>query len=212
MKNKIRTITLTGRRPVKINEDEWPVVAKATGDSFAGNDGSQHAQASVQGELDTYNIIVRQHADGRALVYAVVSGATAWTGTGDYRGGEMVSALIDLPSAIESVGRLAVEHGLPEALIRECIADLPAEDLTVPADGATPTATCPTCGGTGKCTAEEDLTACHDFVRDGSAGTGPGGVIVENCQGEGFVICASCACFTTSDCRDSGVAPFVRSK
>jgi hypothetical protein len=124
---KTRTITLTDRRPVTIREDEWPVIARATGDSWGPNgDHARHDQARRQGELDQYALRVRQHADGRAIVYGVLDAASAWTGSEDYRAGEVLSAGADVAAAIRRVGETC--H-LPDALIRECIADLPAEEL-----------------------------------------------------------------------------------
>lgn len=122
---KQRTITLTGRPPVKIYEDEWPLVAEAKGDSWRDRDYSRYEQASRQGELDTYSLRVRQHADGRAIVYGMLTGSN-WTGTADRRGGKLLAAGADIASAIEEVGS---DCGLPESVVRECIADLPAEEI-----------------------------------------------------------------------------------
>ena len=119
---KTRTITLTDRRPVTIDEAEWPIVA--VGDE---RPGSSHNGTPVPNyETDRYTIRVRQHADGRAIVYVVVDAATAWTGTADYRGGVLLTAGSDIAAAILSVGEAA---GCPASVIRECIADLPAERL-----------------------------------------------------------------------------------
>ena len=127
---KQRTITLTGRRPVRILEADWPKIASVSGDSYGGNDCARHNQAVHQGECDEYWLIVRQHADGRALVYAVLDAAIAeWhapAGGESYRGGEMLDAGADLAAAVQRVGEAA---GLPAELIRDCIADLPAEEV-----------------------------------------------------------------------------------
>jgi len=123
---KTRTITLTDRTPVRIAEDAWPLVAEATDNSFAGNDYGRLRQALARNEVDTYSLRVRQHADGRTLVYGVLCGATVWTGTTDHRGGELLPDGSDIPAAIRRVGE---ECGLPDHVIRECIADLPAEEI-----------------------------------------------------------------------------------
>ena len=127
---KKRTITLTGRRPVTITEADWPLIAVATGDSYHGGDYCQHEQASSRGEIDKYAIRVRQHEDGRAIVYAMLGAAdSAWGAPAhgvDYRGGALLAADADLAAAIQRVG---AEAELPDHLIRECIADLPAESI-----------------------------------------------------------------------------------
>jgi len=120
------TITLTNRAPVKISKDEWPVIASAKGDSYASNDYSRYQQALSQGELDTYRLTVRQHGDGRSIVYGVLAAASAYTGSEDCRGGVLLDPGEDIAGAILSVGGAC---GLPSAVIRECIADLPAEEL-----------------------------------------------------------------------------------
>jgi len=125
-KTKTRTITLTGRAPVKIIEDEWPRIAQGSGDSFVGHDYARKQQADAQGELDDYTITVRQHADGRAIVYGVLAAATAWTCSESRRGGQLLDAGADIAAAIREVGE---DCGLPDSVIRECIADLPAEEI-----------------------------------------------------------------------------------
>jgi hypothetical protein len=130
MSGKTRTITLTGRRPVQIQEEEWPVVARAEGDSYNGDDYARHQQAQAGGEVDTYRLIARQHADGRALVYGVLSAAIgAWgqpAGGEDHRGGVLLPVGSDLAAALRAVGD---ECGLPDRIVRECIASLPAETI-----------------------------------------------------------------------------------
>ena len=121
-----RTITLTGRRPVIISEADWPVIAHGGGDSGNALDSAHHQQAWTRGELDTYNLRVRQHADGRAIVYATLSAAGAWTGSEDHRGGELLATGADLAAAIARVGQ---ECGLPGRVIRRCLANLPAQAL-----------------------------------------------------------------------------------
>lgn len=127
------TITLTDARPARIVKADWPIVAQASDDSYGGGDYCRHEQALSRGECDRYRLVVRQHADGRAIVYAVVDAAiSAWhapAGGEDYRGGELLDAGADLVAAIQRVGGEAVRHAFPERLIRECIADLPAVEV-----------------------------------------------------------------------------------
>lgn len=128
---KTRTITLTGRPPVRIVEADWPVIARASGDSYSGSDYARHQQALAQVECDEYTLIVRQHTDGRALVYGVLSAAIPAWGQPAHGEGHRAGALLppgaDLASAVRNVGESC---DLPDALIHACIADLPAEDLT----------------------------------------------------------------------------------
>lgn len=128
--SSLRTITLTGRAPVKIDEALWPVVASASADSFGGSDYARHQQALHRGEVDSYRLTARQHTDGRALVYGVLGAAIReWgqpAGGEDWRGGELLEPGADLAAAIRRVGQ---EGGLPESVVRECIADLPPENL-----------------------------------------------------------------------------------
>ena len=123
---KRRAIRLTSRRPVRIIEAEWPLIAEGEGDSYASRDFSRYQQAQAQGELDEYHIRARQHADGRAIVYGELLAATAWTGTEHRYGGELLAAGEDLAAAIRRVGEGC---GLPDGVIRDCVADLPAEEI-----------------------------------------------------------------------------------
>lgn len=108
------TITLTGRRPVSIIKADWPVVASAK-----DWDNEHECQANR-----TYKLLVRQHQDGRALVYGIYD--TDFTYENGRRGGEMVEADADIPAAIKRVGEYLE---MSRDLIDECVADLPAEDL-----------------------------------------------------------------------------------
>jgi hypothetical protein len=120
------TITLTGRAPVCVLKADWPILASATGDSYGSGDYSRYQQALGRGELDRYRLTVRQHTDGRAVVYGVLDAATAWTHSEDHRGGELLDAGADLAAAIRRVGESC--H-LPDPLIRDCAADLPAVEI-----------------------------------------------------------------------------------
>lgn len=120
-----RTITLTDRPPVTIHEAEWPVVAAAR-----RHDGEIEYDA-----IRRWGLRVRQHEDGRALVYATYS--TSVRGAHNYRGGELLESISDVPAGIRRVGERAAEHASDGvstrrvwlALIDECIADLPSEEL-----------------------------------------------------------------------------------
>lgn len=122
---KQRTITLTDRAPVKIDEDKWPLIAE--GKDYAG----QYDFQSFDGAW----IKVRQHEDGRTLVYGY---AGDWDGGGrpereNRRAGFIVDAdkaaetirqVADILAETECVGEIA------QRAARDCIADLPAEELS----------------------------------------------------------------------------------
>lgn len=106
------------------------MLARAKDDSWRGADYSRYQQALGQGELDEYTLIARQHADGRTLVYGILSAAiSAWGQPAhgeSWRGGELLDAGADTPTAIRRVGEAG---GLPDAVIRACIADLDPEEI-----------------------------------------------------------------------------------
>lgn len=119
---KSRKITLTDRPPVSIREDQWRVIAdevKRPGDFINGT-------PVPDDETDEYSIRVRQHEDGRAIVYGIVDAATQWTGTDDWSGGELLVAGADIAAAIRRVG---VAGEMPDSVVRNCIARLPAQAL-----------------------------------------------------------------------------------
>ena len=128
------TITLTGRRPVTVAKDVWPILAEA---KELEHDNQYEFQANRK---TSARLAIRQHADGRTIVYGVFQHTTQFQGESDIdvRGGEMISAEDD---AIAAVNRVAddldqrITHtGLldPQPFSRvahKCIADLPAEEL-----------------------------------------------------------------------------------
>jgi len=134
---KFRTITLTGRRPVKINEAEWPTLAQGV---WTDHDGTIREQAN---RTWTLSLRVRQHADGRAIVYATYEYDTQFQGEPDYacRVGRLVDAGADLPTIITEVGRLMDDRLEDLAdrpaegrqhvrdVVADAIADLPAETI-----------------------------------------------------------------------------------
>jgi hypothetical protein len=122
---KMRTITLTDRAPVKIREDEWPILAEASDDDYRG-DPARRYQAANQGDIESWWLKVRQHADGRLLVYGGVEASRFTEGREDWRGGELLAGGCDVAAAIRRVGEAGQ---LPDAVIRACIADLPAEEV-----------------------------------------------------------------------------------
>lgn len=134
---KQRTITLTDRRPVKIYEDEWPVIAHG---QYRDHDNQYEFQANRKWKCD---IRVRQHADGRTLVYGVYDYDTEVQNERGFtaRAGLLLDGArptARIPEAIRTVGATiaaaATEAGHDagahiSAVARKCIAALPAVEL-----------------------------------------------------------------------------------
>ena len=125
-KSETRTITMTGRRPVRIRTAEWPVIAQANGDSYSGTDAAKHQQGLAQGEFDLYHITVRQN-ENRVLVYGKLDPGWHNGQNRDVRrGGVLTVASGNVAGAIEDI---AQDIGLPDWIVRACIADLPPEEI-----------------------------------------------------------------------------------
>jgi len=126
---KTRTITLTDRRPVRVTDSTWPAVA-------VGEESRDDAdQPGNQPNREWTNWVrIRQHADGRALVYALSEYTTRFQGASGYtyRGGELLDAGADLPAAVRRVADSLLARGGDDAIRQAahlCIADLEPEDL-----------------------------------------------------------------------------------
>lgn len=129
--HKTRTVTLTGRSPVKIVERDWPTIASASGDSFGASDYCRRQQALARGEVDTYSIRVRRHADNRTLVYGVLDAAIAeWhqPAAGHSKRGGYLIPTYETARVVAAIDQVAQELGLLD-LASACIADLPAEEI-----------------------------------------------------------------------------------
>jgi hypothetical protein len=129
---KTRTITLTDRPPVTITETEWPFIASAKW--YAGDNERQANR--------TATIRVREHRDGRRLVYGVTT--TQYQGERSKHAGMLIPApagltadqlkhgdmesLGDNTATITAIKTVAEAIGYP-GLAQDCIADLPAEAL-----------------------------------------------------------------------------------
>ena len=112
-KPKTRTITLTDRPPVTIREDQWPQIASAK-----DWDNTHESQANR-----TWALRVRQHDDGRAIVYGLYD--SQFQNERELRAGELVEADGDIAAAIHRVAK----NCNCEQIAQECIADLPAVEL-----------------------------------------------------------------------------------
>lgn len=130
-----RTITLTDRPPVNINEDAWPMIANAGDKEY---DNQYEFQAN---RISKWFIGVRRHQDGRAIVYATYSYSSAYQGARGYavKHGVMLPAGTtdaDICRAVKDVaGMMAeAEHNGGDAsrwpqFANDCIADMPAEEI-----------------------------------------------------------------------------------
>lgn len=131
-KTKQRTITLTNRPPVRVKEDHWPVIAHG---SYKDWDNQYEFQANRTWKID---IRVRQHQDGRAIVYGVYDYDTHFHGEKceAHKVGALLAPDDDLPGAIKEAAKQMIErvsdedmHQHIRAIANECIADLPAQEL-----------------------------------------------------------------------------------
>jgi hypothetical protein len=129
----ITEITLTNAPPIRIREDEWPVLAESC---YQWHDGiAQHATRAV--DID---IRIREHADGRLLVYGVYDFDTTRQEEKGVvtRAGKFFEAGADQVAAINEVGAILeaqVADVRPEdaANVRVavdcCISNLPMMDV-----------------------------------------------------------------------------------
>lgn len=132
------TITLTARRPVRISKADWPIAAEASDHLY---DGQYDFQANIHTRA---RLLVRQHRDGRAIVYGTYSQVSAYQGArnAEARRGRMLAAGEDIPTAIRRVAEemdearsnsgaedLFQEPRPFARLAAECTADLPAEEV-----------------------------------------------------------------------------------
>lgn len=140
-----RTITLSDRPPVSIEEDNWTLIARA---NDSEHDGQVECQANRK---SAWSIRVREHDDnGKVIVSAIYTYTSNWQGarcysakhgelltpTGSAEIGAKTVAPADIVAAIKSVCErmAACEHDGDDAarwptLCDECIADLPAEEI-----------------------------------------------------------------------------------
>jgi hypothetical protein len=116
--NDIITIALSDSPPVRIAREAWPVIA-----SVHWHDGKVEAQANR-----TQYIKVRQHDDGRAIVYAADERGPGGMPAGfrDRYAGFIVPAGPDSMGAIiRTIRRVAGAIDLSPDLANDCIQDLP---------------------------------------------------------------------------------------
>tara|TARA_R110002096_G_scaffold66682_2_gene162213 strand:- start:33050 stop:33445 length:396 start_codon:yes stop_codon:yes gene_type:complete len=127
---KKRTVTLTNRPPVTFDEDNWPLIASA---HDSDHDNQYEFQAN---RTSKWFAGVRQHDDGRTIVYAKYYYSSAWRGERSLSAarGVLLTAEEDICAAIREVCNdiCGCEHYGDDAdrwdtLSDECQADMPAE-------------------------------------------------------------------------------------
>lgn len=134
---KLISITLSERAPVKVDPEQWPLVAMAD-----RHDGEVRCQANNE-----YAIKVREHADGRRIVYGWHRAGDGGQHRGfrDTYGGFIVEpsnafrenptgdspAVTRAPDEAETVRAIRRVSGMidDDQLGNACIADLPATEL-----------------------------------------------------------------------------------
>jgi hypothetical protein len=133
-KKEFLTITLTGREPVKIRLDDWPIIAEADAYDY---DNQYEFQANRKSK---HTLKVRQHEDGRAIVYGFMDYDTKFQNESGFaaRGGELLGPGDSIPEAIKRVAgeleeRMPTDDGYSAGvfprLAHECTADLPAVEI-----------------------------------------------------------------------------------
>lgn len=130
-----RKITLSDRPPVRINEDNWPIIASATDEE---HDGKVEVQANCTHD---WSLCVRQHEDGRTIVYATYRYSSNWARARGYhaRHGLLLPTRPDADSVCKSIVLVAERMAGAEnqgedsqrweQLADDCIADMPAVEI-----------------------------------------------------------------------------------
>jgi len=117
--SKTIEVAMTNRPPVRINANEWPVIAEAN-----WHNGQYDFQANY-----IRKIRVREHTDGRRLVYGFYEEGPGGATIG-FRGA-CAGFLISRPDNDETVSairRVSIIIG-DEEMAAECIASMPAETV-----------------------------------------------------------------------------------
>lgn len=109
-------ISLSDRPPVTVDKTKWGLVASAK-----WYDGQIECQANRRAWIK-----VRRHDDGRSIVYGLAD--SNWANESSVAAGYFVAADEGDEGDIAAIKRVAEEIGHPD-LARDCIQDLPAEDL-----------------------------------------------------------------------------------
>lgn len=132
--DKSRTITLTGRPPVRITDSQWPLVASASRKTHDG--GEVESQAN---RTSSWFLGVRREVNlGRWIVYGTYAHESRYRNEPNAyeRFGQILPASTSVEDVCQKLLRLTLPAGTVEvfkSLISECIGDFPAEDISEPA-------------------------------------------------------------------------------
>ena len=127
------TIVLTNRPPIRISRDKWPIIASAEMEDYDGEFRFQSFRTT------DWAIRVRQHSDGRTIIYAIYDHVTAWQNErcrtvkhGILLGTCHDGLEQDIVSAVHQVCDMMPDDddsGYWQDLANQCIAELPAVDI-----------------------------------------------------------------------------------
>lgn len=131
---KTITIAMSDRAPLKLDPELWPLIASAK-----RHDGAVECQANTE-----WYILVREHEDGRRIVYGgkIAGGGGQYAGFRELHGGYLVAPgeafrnvgngplghVPDEQETIRAIRRVAGIIG-DDLMGAECIGDLPAQEL-----------------------------------------------------------------------------------
>lgn len=112
---KARTISLSSHAPVRIYENEWPIISSAREEEPEGKETSR------------WWLTVRKHQDGRHLVYARYE-VTGEKGEPLEKlvGGELLAARANISESVTKVGE---ECHCPATMVARCLKGLPVEEI-----------------------------------------------------------------------------------
>jgi len=130
-----RTITLSDRPPVTVNEEDWGFIAVVRDSE---HDGQVEYQANSKSK---WFLGVRQHDDGRTIVYATYYYSTNWQNARDFSAkhgvmlpkdcttDDICKAIKEVANRMESCEAADEDNKRWSSLADACIADMPAEEL-----------------------------------------------------------------------------------
>lgn len=104
VKEERLTVTLSNHPPVLIKEDDWPVLSHG---SFKIDNRDRMRGSGYAYDI---NIYVRQHDDGRSLVYAIYSSSDFAVPRAEYRAGRLLQKDEDIKSTIRWVADQLIFH------------------------------------------------------------------------------------------------------